>query len=87
MLTCDTKHDLEIYTPAHLGERRACQEIEEFARLVERRFPGRVVLIRHLAVHWSLNEAELADRSEVLRHAGADSTSSAKLLWCPRFVS
>lgn len=53
-----------------LAERFVRQVLEQFGEIVEARSPGRVVLIRQIALRWSLSETELADAAEAARRAG-----------------
>ena len=43
--------------------------LEQFSQIIEARSPGRVVLIRRMALRWSLSEAEMADPAAVAGHA------------------
>ena len=59
---------LSVHSPAgregkaaQLAERFTHEVLEQFSQIVEARSPGRVVLIRRMAVRWSLSEAEMAD--------------------------
>jgi hypothetical protein len=67
---------IAVHTPAgreaaaaRLAERFTREVVERFGEIVETRFPGRVMLIRQMALRWSLSEAEMADPAEATSRA------------------
>jgi hypothetical protein len=71
----DTLH-LAVRTPAgreaeatRLAERFARDVVEQFSQIVEARWPARVVLIRRIALRWSVSETEMADPTEAANRA------------------
>jgi len=81
----DTLH-LSVHSPpgreaaaARVAERFTRDVLEQFSEIVEARSPGRVVLIRRMALRWSLSEAELADPANVANAAAelADSVAAS----------
>jgi hypothetical protein len=64
---------------ARLAEHFTRDVLEQFSEIVEARSPGRVVLIRRMALRWSLSEAQLADKANVASSAAelADSVAAS----------
>src|SRR5208282_1286938 len=52
-----------------LAERFTRDVLEQFSQIVEAHSPGRVVLIRRMALRWSLSEAEMAEPAEAVSRA------------------